>query len=257
MSYCRCWCGLLLCLLLIGGCATVKTAPTVAKEPPPETATEPPASVAPSAEAPVLPPRDRELEKELKQILEGESRPPEVQERELPVEVIPEPAPVPPSPMEKQSPMSAADPDRLNAALSGEGAGGKRKAALALLREGRKLAAEGNDYLAESRFERALSVDPQCGQAYLALAELRFAQQKWDQAANLGSKAVRRLQGESYFLSRAHLLIAKSFVNTGRTSTAYNYARDAVAADPSNQEALRLLRELDARLGTPSREKDQ
>jgi len=254
----RSWCMLLICGLLILGCATPQTGPTAAEElPPPEKATPPPAAAAPPAAKPVPPPDDPELEKELAKILENEREQPRVEERELPVEVIPETVPAPPPPLEKQGPLAQADPTRLSAALSGEGAGGRRRAALALLREGRQLAAEGNDYLAEQRFERALSVDPQCGQAYLALAELRFAQQRWDQAANLGSKAVRRLQGENYFLSRAHLLIAKSFVNNGRASTAYRYAQDAVTADPDNQEARQLLRELEARLGIPSRETAQ
>ena len=73
-------------------------------------------------------------------------------------------------------------------ALAGGGTS-KAKAALALAREGRRLLQQGNLSLAERRFEKALSVDASCGQAYLGMAELRYEQGDWQQATALASKA--------------------------------------------------------------------
>jgi tetratricopeptide (TPR) repeat protein len=104
----------------------------------------------------------------------------------------------------------------LEAGLLQAGIGGattRRRAAIALIIEGHDLQAQDNAYLAEKRFERAVSVDPSCGEAYLALAELRFGQQQWEQAADLSTKAALRLGRDNYFLARAHLVAAKALVN--------------------------------------------
>lgn len=155
----------------------------------------------------------------------------------------------PPPSLDHQGPLDPPETSRINAALAPNGASSRQRAALALTAEGRELAATSNIYLAEKRFERALSVDPSCGQAYLALAELRFDQERWREASDLATKAALRLSSDAYFLSRAHLLAAKAYVNDNNLRQAYQQILFAVEADPGNLHAQQLRLRLERRLG--------
>jgi hypothetical protein len=164
-------------------------------------------------------------------------------------EIEPKPA-TPPAKrtVPRQGPLSQVSSSQMDKALSGAG-GPKAKAALALTREGRQQMAENNAFLAEKRFEKALSVDPSCGQAYLGLAELRYSQEKWQQAAALASKAALRLNKQPYFLARAHVVAARALINGDRAQAGYQQVLKAVAADPDNEEARLLKISLEANLG--------
>jgi hypothetical protein len=160
-------------------------------------------------------------------------------------------APVEPQPrlaLPRQGPLSTVDSGRLDKSTAGGGSA-RAKAALALVREGRQLMAQGNLFLAEKRLEKALSLDASCGPAYLALAEVRYAQENWEQAAALSSKAALRLEQQTYFLSRAYLVGARSLINAERPEAAYSQVKKALAADPSNNEARLLKISLEAHLG--------
>jgi tetratricopeptide (TPR) repeat protein len=173
-----------------------------------------------------------------------------IRERDLPIESAPEPAPARQiEPMQRQGPLDKPLASEQESALAGAGGSSRTKAALSLAREGRQMIEKKDYYLAEKRFERALSIDSGCGQAYLGLAELRFAGGQWDQAADLATKAALRLGKQSYFLTRAHLLAAKSFANGGRLQSAYAQVQKALAVDENNSEAKALKYELEARLG--------
>jgi len=154
--------------------------------------------------------------------------------------------------MPNEGPLGSVDTGRETTALGGAGEGARRKAALSLTREGRDFLAEGNAYLAEKRFEKALSIDPQSGMAFLGLAELRFGEEKWSQAADLATKAALRMTKEAYFRSRAHLLAAKAMVNDRRPQAALQQARLAIQADPNNREAGILRVRLERFLGVES-----
>jgi tetratricopeptide (TPR) repeat protein len=174
----------------------------------------------------------------------------QISERDLPDEPAAPPAPERQSePLARQGPLERPDNREMEAAMVGTSGTSRVKAALSLAREGRQLVDKKDYYLAEKRFERALSIDSGCGQAYLGLAELRFSQDQWDQAADLATKAALRLGKQSYFLSRAYLLAAKSFTNTGKLQPAYVQVQKALAVDENNAEANALKLELEARLG--------
>ncbi len=147
-----------------------------------------------------------------------------------------------------QGPLGGADPTLLGQALAEPG-GPRSRAALALTREGRQLLSEGNFFLAQKRFEKALSVDASNGQAMLGLAEVHYAQEQWQQAATMATKAALHLGKQPYFLSRAHLIAARAFINGERPDAAYQQAQKAVAADPENEEARLLRISLEAHLG--------
>ncbi|MDP8224730.1 MAG: tetratricopeptide repeat protein [Candidatus Lernaella stagnicola] len=191
------------------------------------------------------------FEDPLARIFEDDTRDPEIDERDLPVDPDPIPDVAPPmrEPLSEQGPLATVDPHRERSALNGHGGTSQRKAALALTRDGRSLLQQGNNYLAEKRFERALSIDPQSGQAYLGLAEVRFQEKKWGQAADLATKAALRLRKENYFRSRAHLLAAKAMINTDRPGGAYKQVQLALKVDPDNREAALLKYRLEKHLG--------
>jgi tetratricopeptide (TPR) repeat protein len=196
---------------------------------------------------------DRMSDEEMLARLQAEQRrKPEITERDITPDTPPAvdvPPPSPPEPLEEQGPLAGADRGRREEALAGSGASSRNKAALAMTREGVALLEDGNDYLAEKRFESALSIDPQCGQAYLGLAELRFEQKKWDQSADLATKAALRLRGNAYFRARAHMVAAKSMINLDRPRAAYKQVESALEADPGNNEAKVLRFRLSRHLG--------
>ncbi len=171
---------------------------------------------------------------------------------------VPTPTPVPPSVSQPsrpalanlplQPPLPAPDNSRWQTA-SGLAKNAQKKAALALVREGQDLLRQKKFDLAERRFEKAISLDPSCGYAYLGLAERRFAQGRWAEAADLASTATLRLRGDGYFLSRAHLLAARALVNNHQASAAYGQVQSALVADPNNREAAALARQLESYLG--------
>ncbi|HPQ70311.1 MAG TPA: hypothetical protein PKW95_14375 [bacterium] len=245
----------LLAVAILSGC-TIQLRPDRQVEP------EPPAEATPAPEddtsddfAPTQPPVDNGPD-ELDQFLADESARDQVDETNIvedpPVE--PEPEPEPPAlvernitPMPSQEALAPLDAGRLQA--GGRASTTRRRAAIALIIEGHDLQAQDNAYLAEKRFERAMSVDPSCGEAYLALAELRFTQQQWGQAADLSTKAALRLGRDNYFLARAHLVAAKALVNDEQPAKALAQVEQALAAEPGNGEALRLQQELQAYLG--------
>lgn len=176
------------------------------------------------------------------------------------VEPAPEPEPIeepiiePPalierniSPMPPQKALTPLNAGRLQA--GGRAATTRRRAAISLTIEGHDLLAQNNIYLAEKRFERAVSIDPSCGEAYLALAELRFVHQQWRQATDLATKAALRLARDNYFLARAHLVAAKALVNDEQPDRALAQIDLALAADPSNAESRHLQQELIDYLG--------
>ena len=110
---------------------------------------------------------------------------------------------------------------------SGLAKNAQKKAALSLAREGQEL-------LRQKQFD---------------LAERRFAQGRWAEAADLASTATLRLRGDGYFLSRAHLLAARALVNNHQASAAYGQVQSALVADPNNREAAVLARQLESYLG--------
>jgi len=209
-------------------------------------------SASEQIESEELEPEERESDVDETEVDEAEivEQPP----AEPDVESEPEPEPEPPAliernitPMPPQETLAPLEAGLLQAGIGG--ATTRRRAAIALIIEGHDLQAQDNAYLAEKRFERAVSVDPSCGEAYLALAELRFGQQQWEQAADLSTKAALRLGRDNYFLARAHLVAAKALVNGEQPAKALAQVEQALAAEPGNGEALRLQRELQAYLG--------
>lgn len=147
-----------------------------------------------------------------------------------------------------QEPLPPADPDQYLQAVR-RATSPRRQAALTLTLEGVEFVLDDRPDVAQRRFEHAISLDPTCGHAYLALAELRFLQQQWREAMDLASKAALRLQGDTLFLSRAYLVAAKALVNEGRVEEAYEHAVSSVKIDRRNHEAVALLRELEVFLG--------
>jgi tetratricopeptide (TPR) repeat protein len=83
----------------------------------------------------------------------------------------------------------------------------------------------------------------------LGLAEVRFAQEKWQQAGAMATRAALHLSKSSYFLARAHLVAARAFINADRPDAALQQLRKAVEADPDNEEARLLKISLEAHLG--------
>lgn len=246
------WLPLILALsLVIAGCALRAQKPPVTERDIVEETTPEPTD--PKTGKPQQPVDDGDLTKWL-----DDQAQPRIQERPLPPEPPEKPdPPLPPEPREPEplpdeGPLERVDPEREHRALGGEGASSRRQAALSLTREGRTLLESGKPYLAEKRFERALSIDPQSGQAYLGLAELRFTEKKWAQAADLATKAALRLPKEPYFRSRAHVLAAKAMINDDRPRAAHLQVMLALEADAANREARILRVRLERFLGIVS-----
>lgn len=177
-------------------------------------------------------------------------RPPEATPEPLVPEAPPTVRPVPPAAVPLQLPLTSPDANRWRTALS-LATTAQKKAALGLAREGHELLRKRQYDLAERRFEKAISLDPSCGYAYLGLAERRFIQGRWAEAADLATTATLRLRGDAYFLSRAYLVAARALVNNGQTTNAYGQAQAALVADPDNRDAAALMRLLEESLGGP------
>jgi tetratricopeptide (TPR) repeat protein len=110
-----------------------------------------------------------------------------------------------------------------------------------LLAQAQKLYQDGRDEEALPLLRRVLTLEPTSADAFLLIG--RINQRLGDQKA-----AISALKTAIFWESKtidAHILLGRIFLELGDRAQALTYARNAIDIDPTNQEAIGLLRQVE------------
>lgn len=113
-------------------------------------------------------------------------------------------------------------------------------AALELTKNGKEALEAGNVELSITKFQKAISIDPNLPYSYFYFARARFVQKEWDQVIALSDKSAQHLEKDPVFLSRAYLLKAQALANLKRYLQALGACESAIDADSTNVQAKLL-----------------